>query len=278
MSPQNEGEIRDDWSRPLLHLGTFPLMQLIAAQKGGFFMSKEQSVRRMIIAAFFVALSIVLTRMLSINTPFFRIGFGAVPIMIAGIVMGPQYGFIVGAVADLVGYMINPMGSFMPGFTLTSALTGAIPALLWQATESRMLILEKRTFWISLLVLVAGVTLSILRVGALSWEHGQLMAGEVGISLVHVAAAVLVFMALVAFTLVQMNRQEGGYRFGRILFVVLVTNIICSIGLNTLWLSLLFGKGFLALLPARLVVNLITIPVHTIIIFHLSRTFEIFER
>ena len=100
-------------------------------------MNKEGSLKKMIVAAFLIALSIVLTRMLSITTPFFRIGFGSVPIMIAGIVLGPQTGFLVGAVADLVGFVVSPTGSFMPGFTLTSALTGAIPGILWKVTATR---------------------------------------------------------------------------------------------------------------------------------------------
>lgn len=79
-----------------------------------------------------VGLSIVLTRIASIRIAIggvegIRIGFGGLPIIMAGIMFGPVSGGIVGAVADVVGYFINPMGAYMPHFTLTSALTGAIP-------------------------------------------------------------------------------------------------------------------------------------------------------
>jgi ECF transporter S component (folate family) len=37
---------------------------------------------------------------------------------------------MVGAIADLVGYFINPIGPYMPHFTITSALRGIIPGLV----------------------------------------------------------------------------------------------------------------------------------------------------
>lgn len=39
---------------------------------------------------------------------------------------------MVGALGDLVTYALRPRGPFFPGFTLTSALTAAIPALIVQ--------------------------------------------------------------------------------------------------------------------------------------------------
>lgn len=241
-------------------------------------MNKERSLKRMINAAFLIAISIVLTRMLSITTPFFRIGFGSVPIMIAGIVLGPKYGFAVGAIADLVGFMMNPMGSFMPGFTLTSAMTGAIPGWIWGMTEQR----EDRGFskilWIMIGIFCIGLVASIFRVGSLHWEGNQLFAGGVAISFVYMLAAAGIGLVLVAAAYFQNQRGNKNSSMGRLFLVVVLTNLICSMGLNTLWLSLLLGKGFLVLLPARVIVNLITIPVHTIILYHLSRTFSYFDR
>jgi ECF transporter S component (folate family) len=59
-----------------------------------------------------------------------RIGFGALPIIFAGVAFGPAAGGIVGALGDLLGYFINPLGAYMPHFTLTSFLTGFIPGFM----------------------------------------------------------------------------------------------------------------------------------------------------
>ena len=80
-----------------------------------------------------IALSIILTRIASLRIAIggiegIRIGFGGLSIILGGIIFGPLAGGIIGAFSDLLGYFINPMGAYMPHFTLTSALTGIIPA------------------------------------------------------------------------------------------------------------------------------------------------------
>ncbi len=91
-----------------------------------------------------IGLAIILTRLASIRIAFggvegIRLGFGALPIIMAGVYFGPLNGALVGALADVVGYFINPMGAYMPHFTLTSALTGAIPGLVvfWSGREKQ---------------------------------------------------------------------------------------------------------------------------------------------
>jgi len=82
-----------------------------------------------------IALSIILTRVASLRIAIggvegIRIGLGGLPIILGGIIFGPLNGGIIGAFSDLLGYFINPMGAYMPCFTLTSALTGIIPAAI----------------------------------------------------------------------------------------------------------------------------------------------------
>lgn len=85
--------------------------------------------------ALLIALNIILSRFLSVRVPLggaegLRIGFGSLPVIFAGVFMGPVAGGIVGAVGDLIGYFINPIGAYMPHFTLTAALRGIIPGLI----------------------------------------------------------------------------------------------------------------------------------------------------
>ncbi|MBA7552506.1 Folate transporter FolT [subsurface metagenome] len=89
---------------------------------------------------FLIALSIILTRIASLRIAIggvegIRIGLGGLPIILGGIIFGPLAGGIIGAFSDLLGYFINPMGAYMPHFTLTSALTGIIPALVLKLSQ-----------------------------------------------------------------------------------------------------------------------------------------------
>lgn len=107
-------------------------------------MQKSVNVKRLTINSAFIALSVILERFLSVRIAFFgvegvRIGIGALPIFLAGFIFEPLDGLIVGALADLVGYFVSPMGAYMPQFTLTSALTGWIPAVMYKYAFRRKL-------------------------------------------------------------------------------------------------------------------------------------------
>lgn len=53
----------------------------------------------------------------------------------------------------------------------------------------------------------------------------------------------------------------------RVFAAELAVKLIVNCGLNTLWISILYGKGFLVLLPVRLIKNAIMLPVDTAITF-----------
>lgn len=80
--------------------------------------------------SFFIALQVVLTRFLAVETPILRISFGFLPLAMVGIMFGPLWGGAAGAIADILGMLIFPKGAFFPGFTLSTALSGAIYGLV----------------------------------------------------------------------------------------------------------------------------------------------------
>lgn len=91
--------------------------------------------RRLAYLGLLIALAVVLTRVASVRVAIggvegIRLGFGAFPLILAGVLYGPVAGAMVGALSDILGFFISPIGPYMPHFTLTAALTGALPALL----------------------------------------------------------------------------------------------------------------------------------------------------
>ncbi len=138
-----------------------------------------------------IALDVILTRFLSIQTQFLRIGFGFLPVAVAGIAYGPFWGAVTGAVGDILGMIIYPPAEYFPGFTLTALLTGLIFGLL-------------------------------------------LYRKPVTVPRVLLASAV----------------------------VCIALNLL----LDTLWLDIMYGNSFIALLPARAVKCVINIPIYTLLI------------
>lgn len=82
------------------------------------------STKMLVTLAMLLALEIVLSRMLSIRTPITTIGFGFVPLVMAGILFGPVPAAIVAALADILGALLFPIGAYYPPLTITSILVG----------------------------------------------------------------------------------------------------------------------------------------------------------
>ena len=53
----------------------------------------------------------------------------------------------------------------------------------------------------------------------------------------------------------------------RIVIAEFLVKLIVNCGLNTLWISMLYGKAFLVLLPMRLLKNVIMLPIDSAIVF-----------
>lgn len=93
------------------------------------------SARKLTWAAMFVALTLVADQLP--GPPVGQFGnmlrFVGFPVVLSGLVLGSAGGFLVGAVSDILGFLITPPhGPYFPGFTLTQALTGALPPLFFR--------------------------------------------------------------------------------------------------------------------------------------------------
>ncbi len=150
--------------------------------------------------ALFVAINIILTRFLSFYMPIFgantiRVGFGHVPIILSGVLFGPIAGAMVGAVSDFSGTLLFSPFPYFPGFSLTAALTGFIPGVLFHYVI------------------------------------------------------------------------KGKISFGKIIGAVYLTEIITSILLNTLWLSVITGVSYSMLLYPRVISTCILSVVYALLVY-----------
>ncbi|MCL2577644.1 MAG: folate family ECF transporter S component [Defluviitaleaceae bacterium] len=127
-------------------------------------MRESGRTKMIVMIAFFIAMDVVLSRLLSINTPILRIGFGFVPIAICAMMYGPVWAGVTGALADIIGAILIPGGAYFPGFTISSALVGVVfglflykskgnwmPILFATAINCFVISLFLTTFWLSVL-------------------------------------------------------------------------------------------------------------------------------
>lgn len=234
-------------------------------------------------ASLLTAISIVLTRVFSIMVPLaglpaLRIEFGPVPIMITGILYGPFWGALAGIIADLIGVMINPMGAFHPGFTISSMLWGAIPGVLYSLIKRNKLRINYNIINGAVLTLIAtGIVFVLFDNKVLAIENGTYYMYDKPMPIIFAILYIFIvalFISIPFFITRNKKAREEIYSIDKIAFMITVPYIIISLGLNTLWLSMMFDKGVIAFLPGRILAAFVMIPLHTTIIYTLSKSFK----
>ena len=103
--------------------------------------SMSVSTQDVVISGLLIATDVVLTRFVSIQAWQFRIGFGFVPIVLAGMMLGPFKAGIVAALADVLGATLFPAGTFFPGFTLTACFVGVLYGIFLYKKQNKVRII-----------------------------------------------------------------------------------------------------------------------------------------
>lgn len=218
-------------------------------------------------AGLFIAMSLVLKVVFELYIPLagipaLRINFASIPLMLSGIILGPAAGFIAGASADIINFIVKPGGPFFPGFTLVSALSGFIPGLIYKHIKKDLNYNLLNTIFISLLS--AGFVLVFLFNGLLTFDD-VIMYNGIPLELFYIIG----FFLLVAIYLIipiKVTSTNSNLNMNKVVFTVSVTQLVTSIVLNTYFLSILYGKGFMIFLPARILTNFFMIPLYSVII------------
>ncbi|MCI6087252.1 MAG: folate family ECF transporter S component [Absicoccus porci] len=151
-------------------------------------MSKLKNVRVLTTTSMMIAIAIILGFFKIPITDVIEIRFSQIPVAMESALFGPVLGGIVGALADIGGYIVKPTGPYFPGFTISGFVSGLIFALVLYKKE---------------------------------------------------------------------------ISFKRVLFAQILYTLIVGLGLNTLWLSMLYGNTFWAFLMMRFIKELIMIPINT---------------
>ncbi len=142
------------------------------------------------LTALFTALAVILSRFMSVNLWNMSIGFSFVPLMLCGMLVGPFWGGVCGALADFIGATLFPFGPYFPGFTAVAFLSGVF-------------------------------------------------FGAVGIC--------------------GRKIQNKWVFLGVSALLIVIKELICSLLLNSLWISILYGSEYIAILISRLPLSAVTV-------------------
>ena len=103
-------------------------MSPVKALKNSFFELKN--LRSLVILAMLLALRVVLGIFANTTLALFgnavKISGAFLPIALGGALFGPIPALLIGALGDIISFLIMPTGAYFPGFTISGALTGLI--------------------------------------------------------------------------------------------------------------------------------------------------------
>ena len=90
-------------------------------------------IKKLTMCAMLIAIGVVLSFLRIPISQITEITLTGLPIAAAGFMFGPLSAAAVGALIDVAGFLVRPMGPYFPGFTISNALIGVIyGAFLWQ--------------------------------------------------------------------------------------------------------------------------------------------------
>ena len=98
-------------------------------------MSKNQQyLIKITVTAILAAAAMIINRFLSFNVWNMSIGISFVPVLVCGLLFGPLWGGVCGALADFIGALLFPFGPYFFGFTAKrrSAAFSTATSIWWQ--------------------------------------------------------------------------------------------------------------------------------------------------
>lgn len=230
------------------------------------------------LSALFLALAVILQKLLAVNyipiVPFLRISFGGPAVIIlASILFGPLFGFVVGAGSDLLGYLLFDPKSylFMPQITMIYALLGFLPYFLFIFIKK----IHSKKLMLTALISVVSMILIILSIYLFTNEtihlYNKIYAPELWVKFLIMFLAVILFAGLIVFTILlsKKKEKEGELPFNiyQLSLGMLIIEIIVMVIFGTLMKGWAFGFAtYPAILICQLIVLFVNIPLNTVII------------
>lgn len=99
-----------------------------------------QYTRKIVQTSVFIALALVirsLSYMIYIGgAPGMSISFSGIFTKFPAILFGPLYGGIAAGILDVLGYMMNPIGAYIPWLTVTAIISGVMIGFIWKLLKN----------------------------------------------------------------------------------------------------------------------------------------------
>lgn len=175
--------------------------------------------------------------------PAVRIDLVAIPIIIAGILLGPGFGLGIGILTDILGYLLftHVFGPYHIGFTINLALTGMFAGLIH-------FLFQQKSGKIPL-YLINLVTLSIMSIIGIVFVGitDTIRVGSSDVVLTTLFKVIFIVGIVIFYALIVIMQHLGKKKLKRfqqmdvVIFMVVMIEIFVSILLTPIWVEDLYG-------------------------------------
>ena len=203
------------------------------------------------------------------SIPALRLDIVAIPIILAGLILGKWYGMGVGIIIDIINFLLYGQGAYHVGFTINNALIGLFSGMIPLLFQDKSFLFIKRTLIITSGVLLIStiVVLASLNQLSLGGESMSLTA-EVRIAII----ALVVVMSLLTIGFMYLTLRDYKYELKDMYVVSLMIIIIeffVIILLTPIWIQDLLGQPYMIGFLARIIRGALMIPFKIIIVLAL---------
>jgi len=245
--------------------------------------ANQMTIQKLTLASMFTALGVLMASpvvsmmVMLFGVPAVRIDLIAIPVILAGVILGPLFGLTVGIITDILAFLLftSAFGPYHVGFTLNLALTGLIPGLfvlLIKKTKFKLPI-----FWINISFLSLLSVLSIiylietneLRIEGNMYELSSTFKTVFIIS-------IILFFSVLLFSMMYKRKQHPKEKLNMdsFMLIVLFIEVFVVILLTPLWVNDLYNLPSNLYLPGvliRVLRAMWLIPLKVYIIYYLYR-------
>ncbi|MFW5795097.1 MAG: folate family ECF transporter S component [Bacillota bacterium] len=244
----------------------------------------NKKLQKNIFVGLMVAIGIVLSSVLSISYPpnstIIRFGIGFLPLIIISITMGPKLGFYAAIIQDLLGYVVYiwifgfPSGPFFPGFTLNAILYGVVPYYIYNFNITNKKVFSFLNFGLLLSFLVVAIWGLIKIDWIITLIENRLSEGQAFSPTIIYMILIIGLLGIISTLIFIFLKRKENEKAQKIIFTVMVLQIIVTLLLTPLWVRILYGIPFLPQIPLRIIKMPFEIFIYSILLIRVIKVVE----
>lgn len=233
--------------------------------------------KKIALSGIILALVVVLNKILAINyisfIPFVRVSFGSIALIVfSSIGLGPIYGLVIGAGADVLGYFLFDASSFgfFPQVTAIYALLGVLPFFFYQLLS---LVKNKRTMqWIEYgtfaLIFVGVTTFFIFNNKLTLYSKTYNFAYWQRILIPSIALMLFAVIIVVNKLISKSIKYNGRLTLEQVSFIIFLSEVSVMLLFGSLMKAWAFGFGmFFPILFSQAVIMFFDVAFNTYLLF-----------